>query len=132
MKDIVIELATPHEILKAIIIKVKEKQKLIGHTNMSISIEAGLGIKSYENFIYNNNISLINLIKLLKTLDMVKELQALISPVEARDPIEHKKLEHIRELRTKKAANKKGSGSRILKETAKLKLDKLRHHNGRV
>ena len=107
MKQIVVQLSTPNEILNEIVLKVKEKQKLLGFTIKSISNAVGIDKKTYENFIYNNHITLINLIKLLKILDMVDELNNLIAPIEPKDEQEYKKLTHIRELNQRKKSNTK-------------------------
>jgi hypothetical protein len=125
MKKIVVELSTPQELIDAIAIKVKEKQKLLGFSIKTIALESGIDRKSYENFIYKKHITLINLIKLLKTLDMISELTNLSSPLEPKDPIEYKKLEHIRIVNKRRAMS---SNKKIFKQSSarsKLKLKLL-------
>lgn len=91
-----IELATPVEILDQLIVKIKEKQKLLRLTANDIEIKADITHRHYSNFLYNKNTHLLTLIKILKVLDMEKELSSLIEPIIPKDANEHKKLQKIR------------------------------------
>lgn len=95
-----IELATPVEILDQLIIKIKEKQKLLRLTASDIEIKADIAPRHYSNFLYNKNTHLLTLIKILKVLDMEKELSSLIEPIIPKDASEHKKLQKIRKNMT--------------------------------
>lgn len=125
MKSIVVELATPQELLESISIKVKEKQKLLGFSIKSISLESGIDKGTYEKFIYKNHITLINLLKLLKTLNMTDELNHLVAPNEAKDPIEYKKLEHIREVNQRRLKKSSVKDDKLNEDKNKLKLKLL-------
>jgi transcriptional regulator with XRE-family HTH domain len=101
-----IELATPVEILDQLIVKIKEKQKLLGLTASDIETKADITPRHYSNFLYNKNTHLLTLIKILKVLDMEKELSSLIEPIIPKDASEHKKLQKIRKNITLKIQHK--------------------------
>lgn len=107
MEKITIELSTPQELINLIIVKIKEKQKLEGYTLNDLSYKSGIGKKTIENFLYNSHITLVNLIILLKTLNLNDELNNLANPIMPSNDEEYKKLKHIRELKSNKHSNKK-------------------------
>jgi len=88
-----IELNTTSEIIKKIVKKIENERLLQRLSQKNLSLKVGIPLATYRNFVYNNKISLKNLIKLLQTLSLFEMLKILTKPKEYKS-IEEMKTEN--------------------------------------
>lgn len=122
-----IELATPSEIIEQIVNKVQEKQKLLDKSVEDVAKEAGMGKRTYENFLYSHNITLEKLLSILSVLDLMEEIKTLAKPLVAKDEDEHKKLSVIREnIQKKKDKKRKNLKTNKLSDSKQRVMDNIK------
>lgn len=74
-----IELKTPYEFIEDLVETIEKTRKRKKLRQKDLCDLAGLSIATYQKFIYQKKISLISLVQVLYALDMISNLEGLIS-----------------------------------------------------
>ncbi|MDD2789793.1 MAG: hypothetical protein PHU40_03890 [Sulfurimonas sp.] len=99
-----VELKTPFEFIEDLVETIEKTRKQKKLRQRDLCDLAGLSIATYQKFIYQKKISLISLVQVLYALDMLANLEGLIS-----DP----QIQSLDDIRA--AANKNALPKRVRK-----------------
>ncbi len=88
---------TPYEIIEDLVLTIEKTRKRKKIRQKDLSEKSGVPIATYQKFIYEKNISLASLIKIMYTLNMMDNLKAFIKYEEIMT------LEDIRDKQKKKS-----------------------------
>ena len=73
-----IALKTPYEIIEDLVLTIEKTRKRKKIRQKDLSTMSGVPIATYQKFIYEKNISLASLIKIMYALNMMDNLKAFI------------------------------------------------------
>ena len=103
-------LYTPMELMEKIVKRIEKERLRQNITQKELCRKAGIPLPTYKNFVHKKQISLINLIKILKRLRMEDTLRLLVdTPIEeeiaeAFEALEQKRKKERKRARTPKNA----------------------------
>ena len=74
-----ISLQTPYEIIETLVANIEKTRKRKKLRQKDVAQKSGVPLATYQKFIYEKNISLVSLIKIMYLLDMTDNLASLVA-----------------------------------------------------